>query len=110
MAYTEKPYDFLPPGGQFQDVLQHSPVITSTMFKPTKMVVFYSTSGELTTITAPHEGYAGPLWVKAITDFKFTSAGNIFIPAATTCSVGSCYGFIYDDVEHVWYPIGAVNV
>lgn len=110
MPVAEKPYDFLPPGGQFHHPIQNSPYITSTMFTPAKMVVFYSTSGDLTTITRPHESFVGPLWVKAVTDFKFTTAGNIYAVAVTTCLNGYCFGFIYDEVNKVWYPIGAVNV
>lgn len=109
MPTAEKPYDFLPPGGQFHHPIQNSPIITSTMFTPQRMVVFYSTSGELTTITAPHEGFVGPLWVKAVTDFKWTTAGNIYIAPATTAFASYVYGFIYDDINDTWYPIGAAG-
>lgn len=109
MAYTEKPYDFLPPGGQFHHPIQQSPYITSTMFTPDRMVMFYSTDGDLTTITKPHEGYVGPLWIKAVTDFKLTTAGNLYATLATTCYAPYVYGFIYDETLNKWYAIGAAG-
>lgn len=109
MAYTEKPYDFLPPGGQFQ-VLVGPIVVTSTVVAPTKMVTRIGTTGTIVTITPPHEGFVGPLYLVADSVFAWTTAGNIDTVLGTTLKAGYAYGFIYDPAAGGWIPLGAGDV
>lgn len=109
MAYTEKPYDFLPPGGQFQ-VLVGPIVVTSTVVEPTKMVTRIGTTGTISTIEPPHEGFVGPLYLIADSVFAWSTDGNIGTVQGTTLKAGYAYGFIYNPAEGVWYPLGAGDV
>jgi len=99
----ENPYDFLPPGGQFQNVVGSK--LDSTVIAPDRMVHHYITTATITTITPPHEGFTGPVYLIADSVFNWTTSGNIAAPRATTIIANQAYGFLYDRVTGKWYPL-----
>lgn len=104
---AEKPFDFLPPGGQFQNLVD-VPVITvvTSTVAPLRMVQHIITSMTINTITPPHTGYVGPLYLIADSAFAIGGTGNIATTQGTPKVVGHAYGFIYDPTQAKWYEIG----
>lgn len=106
---AEAPFDFLPPGGQFQNLVGLPVGTLSTAdFTPTKMIHHVVSTFAFTTIVKPHEGYAGPLYLIADSLFTWTSAGNIIAGNATTLIANHAYGFIYDRFTAKWYPLETI--
>lgn len=103
---AEKPYDFLPPGGQFQNLIGSdiATVVTSTI-APDKMVHHVKTSATINTITPPHEGYTGPLYLIADSVFAVGGTGNIASTQNTVKVANHAYGFLYDRVAGKWYEL-----
>lgn len=95
--------DFVPPGGQFANVV--GPKLNSVVIAPTKMIHHFNTTAAITTITPPHEGFSGPIYLIADSVFTWTTTGNIAAPQATTISANNAYSFIYDRVAGKWYPV-----
>jgi hypothetical protein len=102
---AEIPFNFMPPGGQFQDVIGN-PLNAGTVIAPDHMVHHISTTAIINTITPPHEGYTGPLYLIADSLFTWTTAGNIGTLAAAAPVVGRAYAFLYDRVTGKWYGLG----
>ncbi len=104
---AEKPFDFLPPGGQFQNVIGTpvGTIVTSTL-APDKMVVHILTTQTINTITPPHEGYTGPLYLVADSVFVIGGTGNIATTQGTPKVAGHAYAFIYDRAAGKWYEVG----
>ncbi len=101
---AEKPYDFLPPGGQFQNVI--GTPVNSTVAVPDRMVVHVITTQTINTITPPHAGYVGPLYLVADSVFVVGGTGNIATTQGTPKVAGHAYAFIYDPIVAKWYEIG----
>ncbi len=101
---AEKPYDYRPPGGQFSNLVGGN--LNSVVIAPDRMVHHYVTTAEITTITPPHEGFTGPLYLISDSVFKWTTSGNIGGVPGTTLIAGHAYGFVYDRVRGKWYPLG----
>lgn len=104
---TEKSFDFLPPGGQFQNLIGSDvgTVVTSTL-APDKMVIHIKTTATINTITPPHEGFVGPLYLVADSAFAIGGTGNIATTQGTPKVAAHAYGFIYDRVTAKWYEVG----
>lgn len=103
---AENPYQFMPPGGQFNDLVGAN--LNSVVNTVEKMVHHFVTTAEITTLNFPsgHEGFVGPVYLVADSLFKWTSSGNIAAPPGTTLIANHAYGFIYDRKKSKWYPLG----
>jgi hypothetical protein len=101
---AEKPYDFRPPGGQFANLVGAN--LSSVVIAPDKMVHHMVSTAIITTITPPHEGFVGPIYLIADSVLNWTTSGNLGAPRATTAIAGHAYGFIYDRITGKWYPLG----
>lgn len=101
---AEKPYDFRPPGGQFSNLVGVN--LSSVVIAPDKMIHHVVSTAIITTITPPHEGFSGPIYLVADSVFNWTTTGNIGAPRGTTVVAGHAVGFIYDRVAGKWYAIG----
>ncbi len=102
---AEKPYDLLPPGGQFQDLVGPS-FAGSTVVTISKMIHHVLSTAQLSTIVPPHEGFAGPVYLVADSLYTLTTGGNIAATFATVIQANHAYGFIYDQKRGKWYPLG----
>jgi len=98
--------DFTPPGGQFSNLIGAN--LTSVVLAPTRMVHHVTSTATITTITPPHEGFTGPLYLIADSVFSWTTSGNILGAPGTTLTAGRAHGFLYDRVAGKWYPIGQI--
>src|SRR5512137_1186207 len=98
---AETPYDFMSPGGQFQDIV--GPALGGATIAPTKMVHHINATTEISTITPPHEGFTGPVFLIADSQFTVTSTGGNIALAVTTTVAGKIYIFIYDRKTGKWY-------
>lgn len=103
---AEAPYNFRPPGGQLHNLVGDN--LSSTTIAPTKMVHHYVSTATITTITPPHEGFTGPLYLVADSVFSWTSSGNIAAGPGTTLVAGRYFGFLYDRVQAKWYHAGQI--
>jgi len=105
---AEKPYDFKPPGGQFQGLvgLGITTAGISSVIAPDKMVVHVYTTHTIATLTPPHAGFVGPLYLVADSVFVVGGTGNIATTQGTPKVAGHAYGFIYDPIVGKWYEIG----
>jgi hypothetical protein len=99
---AENPYGFMPPGGQFNDLVG-SPLSGATI-APDKMIHHINNTTAISTITAPYEGFSGPLFLVADSQFTVTSSGNVAL-AVTTTVANKVYVFVYDRKTAKWYPI-----
>lgn len=100
---SENPYDFLPPGGMFQDLVG-DPVVGATV-APTKMIHHVNNTTAISTITPPNEGFSGPIYLIADSQFTVTSTGGNIALAVTTTVANKVYPFIYDRKTAKWYPL-----
>lgn len=105
MSYTEKVFDFLPPGGQFQNLV--GGVLGDSVITVTKMIHHINSTQAIYTITTPYEGFAGPVFLVADSAFTWGGTGNIATTsmAAASMIANHAYGFIYDRVQGKWYPL-----
>ena len=103
---AELPYDVLPPGGQFQNVVGAN--LDSVVVAPTKMIHHMVSTASITTITIPWEGFSGPVYLIADSVFSWTTSGNIAAAPGTTLVASKAFGFIYDRVTGKWYPVGQI--
>lgn len=99
--------DFTPPGGQLHDLV--GPNLNSVVIAPTKMVHHFVSTATITTITPPHEGFCGPLYLIADSVHSWTTSGNIAAAPGTTLTAARANGFIYDRKLSKWYPIGQIQ-
>jgi hypothetical protein len=100
----ENPYNFMPPGGQFNDLIGDVLASAATI-APTKMVHHVSGVAAIATITPPHEGFTGPLWLVADGAWSWTAGGNIAVASTTVATANKAYPFIYDRKAAKWYPV-----
>lgn len=99
---AEAPYQFQPPGGQFNNLVG-VPLAGGTI-APDKMIHHVNNTTAIATITPPHEGFSGPLYLVADSQFTAVATGNIAV-AITTTVASKCYVLIYDRSTGKWYPI-----
>lgn len=104
----EKPFDFLPPGGQFQNLIGSdiATVLTSTI-APDHMIHHVKTTASIETITPPHDGYVGPLYLIADSVFSIGGTGNVVTTQNSAKVASHVYGFIYDKTTGKWYELGS---
>ena len=103
---AENPYDFMPPGGQFNPLVGQKITAAATI-APTKMIHHVTGTTAISTITPPSVDFNGPIYLIADSVFSWTSGGgNIAAGSATTVVASNAYGFIYDRVAGKWYPFG----
>jgi hypothetical protein len=98
----ENPYPFSPPGGQFNDVV--GAALGGATIAPDKMVHHITSTTAISTITPPHEGFVGPIYLVADSQFTVTTSGNVAAAVATTVA-SVAYPFIYDRKTAKWYPV-----
>lgn len=100
---AENPYPFTPPGGQFANLIGNA--LAGATIAPDKMIHHINNTTQIVTITAPHEGFSGPLYLVADSQFTVTSTGGNVALAVTTTVANKVYAFIYDRAAVKWYPI-----
>jgi hypothetical protein len=98
----ELPYQLQGPGGQFNDIV--GGFLSGGTIAPDKMVHHINNTTAIATITPPHEGYTGPLYLVADSQFTAVSTGNIAL-AITTTVASKVYVLIYDRKTAKWYPV-----
>jgi hypothetical protein len=101
---TENNFEFTPPGG-FQWDLVGPKITAAATIAPSKMIHHVTGTTTVTTITVPHTGFAGPLYLIADSVFAWNSTANIVADPTTTLVAGHAYGFIYDARAAKWSPL-----
>jgi hypothetical protein len=101
---AENTFQFVPPGGLLWDLVGPKLTAAATI-APTHMIHHVTGTTAVTTITVPHTGFAGPLYLIADSVFSWTSAANIVQDPSTTLVAGCAYGFVYDYKAAKWSPI-----
>jgi hypothetical protein len=96
------PYDFKSPGGQFQRLVGSA--LSGGTIAPTKMIHHINNTTAISTITPPHEGFSGPIYLVADSQFTAVATGNIALGITTTVAK-KVYCLIYDPATANWYPI-----
>lgn len=103
---AENNFEFTPPGG-LQWSLVGPKLTAAATLAPSKMIHHVTGTTAVTTITPPHTGFAGPIYLIADSVFSWSSSGgNIVQDPSTTLVAGHAYGFVYDYVAAKWSPIG----
>lgn len=103
---AENSYEFTPPGGLQWDLV--GPKITAAAtIAPTRMIHHVTGTTTITTITPPHTGFAGPIYLIADSVMVWNSTANIIADPGTTLVANRAYGFIYDARAGKWHPVHA---
>lgn len=104
----ENPYDFMPPGGQFNPLVGQKITAAATI-APTKMIHHVTGTTQITTITPPSVDFNGPIYLIADSVFSWTGGGNIAVQNASAVLANRAYSFIYDRVTGKWYGLNELT-